>query len=385
MANSETRSGSLRQHKLDASSSALSAALFNLALGIGVVAIPLLALNAGYDATQIGLLIAFAAVTQMIARSFMGRMLHKLPDKLFVMAACVLVGLSCGILMLSTSLAAFVLAELAQGVARAFFWTGSQTHVVRASKTAVGGITLLNIAGGIGSLAGPVVAGMLSEHSPQRALAMGIVVSAATVIPAGLLTKLPVFEIIRREPGRMWRRPGVSAACWSAVGTGTWKGVLSSYVPVALALAAQSASTIGILVAIGNAASLLGSAMSGWVRRVGVNGSLLIGIVSTGLGTAAIGPLAGFAMAVTSALVISGFGAGVLQTIGPSVATELVHAEERGDAIASVGLFRAAALFAAPAGMAGIVLIAPISVAFVVVGGLVMLPALALRQNVMRT
>ena len=315
----------------------------------------------------------------------MGRMLHKLPDKLFVMAACVLVGLSCGILMLSTSLAAFVLAELAQGVARAFFWTGSQTHVVRASKTAVGGITLLNIAGGIGSLAGPVVAGMLSEHTPQRALAMGIVVSAATVIPAGLLTKLPVFEIIRREPGRMWRRPGVSAACWSAVGTGTWKGVLSSYVPVALALAAQSASTIGILVAIGNAASLLGSAMSGWVRRVGINGSLLIGIVSTGLGTAAIGPLAGFAMAVTSALVISGFGAGVLQTIGPSVATELVHAEERGDAIASVGLFRAAALFAAPAGMAGIVLIAPISVAFVVVGGLVMLPALALRQNVMRT
>ena len=36
------------------------------------------------------------------------------------------------------------------------------------------------------------------------------------------------------------------------MGTGVWRGVLSSYVPVALAFAAQSASTIGILVSVGN-------------------------------------------------------------------------------------------------------------------------------------
>ena len=130
---------------------------------------------------------------------------------------------------------------------------------------------------------------------------------------------------------------------------------------------------------MGNAAALLGSAASTWIRRTGVNGSLLIGLVSTALGTAAIGPLAGMTVAVAFALVVSGIGAGILQTVGTAVATELVHPEERGDVIASVGLFRAGALFAAPAGMAGIVLLAPISIAFLIVGGLVMLPALSLR------
>ena len=356
-----------------------STVLFNLAIGIGFIAIPLLALDVGYDATQIGLLIASSAISQMVARAFMGSMLRRIPDRVFIVAACVLMVVSCGILTVSTSLFAFALAELAQGVSRAIFWTGIQTHVVRAAKTAVHGLSVVNIAGGAGSLAGPVLAGILSEASPVIALLAGAGVSMLAMVPGALLIELPVFATIGREPGFLWRRPGVSAACWTAVGTGTWKGVLSSYVPIALALAGQSSSSIGILVAMGNAAALLGSAVSTWIRRAGVNGSLLIGIVSTAVGTAAIGPLAGVTVAVALALVISGIGAGVLQTVGPAVATELVHPEERGDVIASVGLFRAGALFAAPAGMAGIVLLAPISVAFLIVGGLVMLPALSLK------
>jgi Sugar phosphate permease len=359
--------------------------LFNLATGISFVAVPLLALQARYTATQIGLLIALSAVSQMIARGFMGPLLRRRPDRVFVVTACVLTALSCGVLAVSTSVVAFVAAELAQGLARAMFWTGIQTHVVRAARTAVGGLTLVNIAGGVGSLVGPIVAGLLSEVSPEVALMGGVAVGVGSVVPAVMLIKLPVFEKARRESGMIWRRPGVSAACWTAVGTGTWKGVLNSYVPVALALASQSSTTIGILIATGNGACLLGTAVSGWVKRFGTNGSLLIGIVCTGAGTAAIGPTASLTIAVAIALVISGIGAGVLQTVGPAVAAEVVHPQEQGDVIASVGLFRAAALFAAPAGMAGMVLIAPLSVAFVVVGGLVMLPALSLRKFALRT
>ena len=366
--------------QVEAWSNAASSMLFSVALGIGFVAIPLVALEEDYDATQIGLLIALAAVSQMIARSFMGMLLRRAPDKVVVIVSCLLVAVSCGVLVLWTSLAAFVLSQLAQGVARAFFWTGIQTHAVRVAKTPVGGLAAMNISGGLGSLIGPVVAGLASESSTQLALDLGVVAGVLTLIPSFLLIRLPTFESGRKRQGMLWRRPGVSATCWTAVGTGAWRGVLNSYVPVALALAAQSASTIGVLVAIANAATLVGSAISGWVRRAGINGSLLIGTLTTGVGTAVIGILADFTVAVALALFISGIGAGILQTVGPAVATELVHPEERGDIIASVGLFRAAALFAAPAGMAGIVLVAPMSAAFVVAGALVMLPIISLRS-----
>ena len=366
--------------RIEASSNAASSMLFSVALGIGFVAIPLLALEENYDAAQIGLLIALAAVSQMIARSFMGMLLRRAPDKVFVIVSCLLVAASCGVLVLWTSLAAFVLSQLAQGVARAFFWTGIQTHAVRVARTPVGGLAAMNIAGGLGALIGPVIAGLASEFSTQLALDMGVAAGVLTLIPAAVLVKLPTFETRHKGQGMLWRRPGVSATCWTAVGTGAWRGVLNSYVPVALALVAQPASTIGILVAIANAATLVGSAISGWVRRAGINGSLLIGTLATGLGTAVIGILAGFTVAIALALIVSGIGAGILQTVGPAVATELVHPEERGDIIASVGLFRAAALFAAPAGMAGIVLVAPISAAFVVAGALVMLPIVSLRS-----
>jgi hypothetical protein len=143
---------------------------------------------------------------------------------------------------------------------------------------------------------------------------------------------------------------------------------------VALALTTQSTSTIGILISVANTAALMGSGLAGWVRPAGVRTSLLIGIFATGLGTAALGPLAGVVLATGCTLVVSGLGAGLLQTLGPATATQAVVYQEQGDAIASVGLFRASALFGAPLGMAAMVLVAPVGMAFNVVGLLVTLP-----------
>ncbi len=112
---------------------------------------------------------------------------------------------------------------------------------------------------------------------------------------------------------------------------------------MALSLAGQPAAVIGILLSIANATVLVGSTASGWVRRRGgVRASLVIGMIATGLGLAAVGPFAGLtAPPVAIALAISGIGAGVLQTVGPAIAAEKVHPEERGDALALTGTFRA--------------------------------------------
>lgn len=364
-----------RHYRRDRVFGAIAAGSFSLALGVAFVAVPLLALEVGYSAAQIGLLVALSAVAQLTARSFMGVMLRRLPDKVFVVGAAALIALSCVLVAASTTIAAFALSLVLQGVARAFFWTGSQTHAVRVSHSAVSAMTTVHLAGGIGSLVGPILAGILSEQSAQLALVVGVAIGLLSVIPAVLLINLPPFETVARpEPGRIWRRPGVDAACWTGVTGGVWRGLLNSYVPVVLALAAQSATTIGILISIANATALLGSGLAIKVRHAGIRASLIIGVVATGLGTAALGPLASVPVAAAVALAVSGIGAGLLQTIGPAIATEVVHPEERGDVIASVGLFRAAALFVAPLGMAGMVLIVPVGVGFLFAGALSLLP-----------
>jgi MFS family permease len=75
-------------------------------------------------------------------------------------------------------------------------------------------------------------------------------------------------------------------------------------------------------------------------------------------------------------LALSGLGAGALQTVGPAVATDAVHPEERGEAIAAAGTFRAAALFAAPLAIAGAITVVPLAAAMAVVGVAIAAPAL---------
>ena len=360
---------------------ATAAVVWSIALGIASVALPLLALEAGYSGVQVGILVALSALTQMLARIGMGSWMNRFPDWTFILASAVVLGVSNAAAALSTAWVPFVAAHLLQGVARAFFWTGSQTHVVRGDRPAVAGLAMINLVSAAGLLVGPVVAGWIGERSLTAALVVATALCAAACVPTLLLDRLPPFAPpANRPPGRIWRRPGVDAGCWAAVSGGAWRGLLGSYVPVALQGAGQTTATIGILVTVANAAQLGGSALVGRLRARGMAVSLVVGTVIAGLGTAAVGPAAGSAVLAAAALVVSGLGAGALQTVGPAVAAEAVHPEERGLAIASTGTFRSAALLVTPLAAAGIVAFAPVSVALAAGGVIIAAPIpMALR------
>ena len=354
---------------------ATAAVIWSIALGIASVALPLLALEAGYSGVQVGVLVALSALTQMLARIGMGSWMNRFPDWTFILASAVVLGVSNAAAALSTAWVPFVAAHLLQGVARAFFWTGSQTHVVRGDRPAVAGLAMINLVSAAGLLVGPVVAGWIGERSLTAALVVATGLCDAACVPTLLLDRLPPFAPpANRPPGRIWRRPGVDAGCWAAVSGGAWRGLLGSYVPVALQAAGQSTATIGTLVTVANAAQLGGSALVGRLRARGLAVSLVVGTVVAGLGTAAVGPAAGSALLAAGALVLSGLGAGALQTVGPAVAAEAVHREERGLAIASTGTFRSAALLVTPLAAAGIVAFAPVSVALAAGGVIIAAP-----------
>jgi MFS family permease len=365
----------------DTAASAAGALVFSLALAVASVALPLLALDAGYSNPEIGLLTAASAISQMAVRAVLGATMRRLPDWTLITAAALLLAASSGLVAVSAAVVPFVAAELLQGTARACFWTGSQTHVVRGPGRAVGALATVNFVASVGLLAGPVAAGVLTERSPRLALAAATGVALVGVVPTLLLDRLPPFNPPRdRPPGRIWRRSGVDAGCWAGITTGAWRGLLSSYIPVALDAAGQSPSMIGALVSTANGASVVGSGAVARVRSGRVAWLLALGALATGLGTAATGLAAGHSALAGTALALSGLGAGALQTLGPAVATEAVHPEERGEAIAAAGAFRAAALFAAPLGMAAALGVLTLAPAMVATGLLISLTAVTARR-----
>jgi MFS family permease len=365
----------------DTIASAGGAAVFSLSHGLASLALPLLALRAGYSGVDIGVLTAIAAVSQILIRVVLGRLMRIFPDWTLVAAAGLLLAASNALVVVSAAVIPFVVAELLQGAARGCFWTGSQTHVVRRAGSSVGALATVNFFSSMGLLCGPVLAGVLSERSPQVALGVGAAIALVSVIPPFLMDRLPPFSPPPdRPPGGIWRRPGVDAGCWAGVSAGAWRGLLGSYVPVALDLARQSSSTIGVLVSVANGASVAGSVLVSRARGAWLTWSYAIGTFITGAATAGIALLAGSPWGAGILLALSGLGAGVLQTVGPAIASDAVHSEERGEAIAVAGTFRAGALFIAPLGTAGLIMAAPLTLAMGVMGLLIALPVGSARR-----
>jgi MFS family permease len=366
----------------DVLASAGGAGIYSLALSVASVAMPLLALQAGYSAVEIGALTAVSAVSQMSIRLVLGWVMRRWPDWILIAGAGVLLSISCAIVTASGALVPFVVAQLLQGISRACFWTGSQTHVVRGAGRAAGALAQVNLVSSVGLLAGPLLAGLLSETTPALALAVAAVIALTGLVANLLLDRLPPFvPPTDRPPGRLWRRPGVHIGCWAGTTAGAWRALLTSYVPVALDGAGQSATAIGVLVAAANGAQLLGTAAAGRVHTHRSNLVLLAGILATGAATALTAATAWSLPLSAVVLVVSGVAAGTVQVLGPAIAAEAVHPEERGEAIAVTGTFRAAALLAAPLAVAGMVTVLPLTPAVALVGAGMTLPALAARRR----
>jgi MFS family permease len=364
----------------DAVASAAGAGIYSVSLGAASVALPLLALQAGYSAFEIGALTAASAVSQMLVRLALGWAMRRWPDWTLMAGAGITLAASCVLVTLSSAMAPFALAQLLQGASRACFWTGSQTHVVRGNGRAAGALAQVNLVASVGLLAGPLLAGVLSEITPALALGTAAAIALAGLVPTLLLDRLPPFTLPPdRPPGRLWRRPGVDVGCWAGVTAGGWRALLTSYVPVALDAAGQSATAVGALVSVANGAQLLGTGLAGRVRSQLTVRALFAGIVATGGATALTAAVAGNTPLAAVVLAVSGVAAGAVQVLGPALAAESVHPEERGEAIAATGTFRAAALFAAPMAVAGMVALVPLTPAIALVGAGMTLPALALR------
>lgn len=360
----------------DLVASCLGAFVLSTSLGMTTLALPLLALDAGYSGVEVGVLTAVAALGQVTVRLCLGAAMRRWSDWTLIATAGLLIFLSNVLVVLDTSLPTFVCAEFVFGLAGGCFWTGGLTHVVRGPGRAIGALAVFTVIGSLGQIVGPLWAGFLSEHNPRLALAVAGIVAVVGTIPSMFLDRLPPFLADSDQPAReLLRQPVVRAGCWAGVTAGSWQALLGSYVPVTLQSAGHPASHIGSLVALSNAFSTVAAGATGRLpsQMVGT-GLLRVAIVASGGGIALASWYAGHLWLAAMALALSGLGAGILQTLGPAVVVEAVGPQQHGDAMALTGLCRAVAKLVAPLSVAGLATVLALPMSVVAVGVSMALP-----------
>lgn len=327
---------------------------FSLGLGIATVAIPLLALEAGYDAAAVGFLVAVSAASQLTARIVLPWLLGLIPDRTIITVGAAAMAAAFALLSVSTALPAFILAQLLQGAARGLLWTCSQTHVIRGDGGQVRRLVDMSVAGYAGTLTGPALGGMLAAGSLTLALvtaAAGCVVAVAASL---FMRALPPFD--RRAGvgiGRLLRRDGMAIACWASVVGGGWWSIVGSYVPVVGVSVGLGSIAIGWLITASESAGMIALIAQRRIPRARVRPVLLATSLLTvaALAGLAIVSLVGPAAIIGFVLLmlVGGAASGIVSTLAPAIASFAASSAEQGDALALSGTFRAAALLSAPA------------------------------------
>lgn len=359
---------------------AITSLLFMFGVGMATVVLPLLALRHGLSLSTVGVLASLSAVAQIFARSVSGIVMRRLSDRTLLAAAPVTHIASVVPLLHDVNAVTLAAAWVLQGLARACFWSGAQSHVVRAPGSAMGPLALLNVVASLGQLGGPVTAGLLLELDPRTAVVATALVGLAALLAVAGVDRLPPFAAAEEGTRGLLRAPGGAAACWSGVTAGAWRGLMDGFVPAVLQTARHSATTVGVVVSVANAAAVVGSAAVARTTSAATARVYAACTLAAGLGMAAFGIATEDAVAATVALAVAALGAGALQTLGPALASAAVGQHQQGDAIAVYGTVRAVAMFVAPLGVAALVTAVAPAPALLLAGALLTLPAGAARS-----
>jgi len=355
---------------------------FALSIGIAVVAIPLLAIDSGYDAAAIGFIVATSAASQLATRLALPWLLGRFADRTLIAFAAVLMFGAFGLLLLSTALPAFLLAQLGQGAARAIFWTSSQTHAIRSGGPPVKRLVDLNLAGNAGTLTGPALAGFLATIGLPVAIAGAAIAVGVAALGAPLMAAFPPYD---RRGGAgalgLLRRDGVDVACWANFVAGTWWSMISSYIPVVLVGAGLGPAIIGWLVTLSEGAGaatllVLRRTASSRIRRIVTTGAFVEMAVLAGI---AVAPpiLAAYA----ALLIVGGTAAGAVTSLAPALVTMVAGDQEHGDALALSGTFRSIAMLGVPASIGAVLGLVALPVALVAVAALSAAPGFVLGRR----
>lgn len=363
----------------------IAAATYGVALGASTVVLPLLALEAGHSAERIGFFAGSGALAQLAARAFIVPLLRRFPDRMLIATSMMALLSSFVVVWGSRNMLAFVSAMSLEGISRAYFWTGMQTHVVHGQENVGSSLARVTLAGNVGLVVGPALAGACLDVSVALGLGLGVVCSVLAFVVSLRLTRWPPFNPpVDANRVRVWRRRPVVIGSVATCVAGSWRGLLGSYVPVALVAGSQTSASVGLAVTLGSAANTIAALVLVRWQPLRPARFIAVSCAAAGIGIGTLGVSAASAVAVVVCLVVSGYAAGLLQIAGSAIAAQGVHPEERADVLALTGMVRAGSIMLSPVTVAVMLPVMPVGAALALVGGLLTVPPALLVRRLTR-
>lgn len=332
---------------------------YQITLGLIQVLVPLYALHLGYDLTALGFIVASQAVFGLFLRLFAGAIADQFGERWVLWASFVTMLAGMGFFAASGAFWMLILGQSFVGYSRATYWTATQSYASRINPARSGEIYgRINAIGNAGSLVGTFLSGLLAETAGYAAA----FTATGAIALAGFIGSLALPPLTARSARRgaaapLKHIPGIARhrgmglggfAAFSASMSMIISGVL--FIPY-FREAGYSETATGALRTIGVVGSVAVGVAFGWIlARLGRRRAYTIALTVQGLVMLGVSFGADSPFTLVPLMLAYGWFGSTLGILYPLAAADHSAPEQRGMAMAYVGLYWGAAQLLIPAG-----------------------------------
>jgi MFS family permease len=362
----------------------LSSLVWNFALGMTYVLIPLYARALGMSGVQIGALVSLPVIIQIVFNLLGGAFSDRVGGKNMAMAACIMTALSGLVFMVSAGFALMFVAQLMMVMSRAMFWPATWSLASQLPGNAGAQIGRLNGVTNAGQIVGTAAAGFIIVEAGYRAgfaamAAAGLIALALNQMfrNTGAPTRGPAQAIVATYRGLL-RQRGIRFSILCAYVSALPISLSFSFYTILLVEQGFNYDAAGSLISLRAVGAIAAGFVAGHlVKRVHSPGAPLLSAFVVGL---SVTLAAAVSQPALIALFMLGLGAGsaVMTVYFQMLISELSPAGTRGSAMALGGLGWGISHLTTPMLMGFLKDSLDIHAAFYIMGGLALACGLAL-------
>jgi MFS family permease len=331
---------------------------YHIGLGATLILVPLYALHLGYDLAELGVIIGSQAVFGLFLRLFAGAISDRFGERWVLLGSFGAMIAGAAVIGVSSTFWTLILGQTFLGISRATYWTATQSYCSRINPAKSG--TLLGRMSSsrtFGEMVGAALAGLIAEtlgYGSAWAILAGL--GGVGLVGSSVLPILPRKDALRgfkqalAPIPSMTRSPSMAMAGFTAF-------VVSAAMTMAVILLVpylrelgNGETTVGLVRTAGLVGSVgIGIIFGRIVSRTGQKNLYVFALSAMGVIMLAV-PLVGTALAPMGVLVF-GYGTfyGLLGPLYPLTASTYSSQEQRGVAMAYVGLYWGVAQVVVPA------------------------------------
>jgi MFS transporter, DHA1 family, multidrug resistance protein len=331
---------------------------YHIGLGATLILVPLYALHLGFDLAELGFIIASQAVFGLFLRLFAGAISDRFGERWVLLGSFAAMVVGAAIIGVSSSFWALILGQTFLGISRATYWTATQSYCSRINPAKSG--TLLGRMSSSrtsGDMVGAALAGFIAENLGYgTAWTVLVTLGALGVVGSLALPILPRKDALRgfkqalAPIPSMVRSPSMALAGFTAFVASTAMTMAVILLVPYLRELGNGETSIGLVRTVALVGSVaIGVIFGKIVSRTGQKNLYILALTVMGVVMLAV-PLVGTTLTPLGMLMFAyGTFYGLLGPLYPLTAATYSSQEQRGVAMAYVGLYWGVAQIAIPA------------------------------------